>query len=482
MEQKYLSDASNYVGNPSKVLKPNSKDELIQIIEEFADKNINITFFGSGTGLTGGAVAETGVLVSFENMNQVLAYNKGLVTVQPGITYSELNSYLEEKSRFYPPKPTETSSSIGGNVATNASGSRTFKYGATRNWVQSIKLVLANGELIELTRGEMFEKNGKIDLKTLSGKSISIPISDIKMPKIKHAAGYYLKGGMDAIDLFIGSEGTLACIYEITLKTLPKFDSILGLIIFFDDKNKIVDFVEEVRNESKENHDFDISVIGDVNARLIEYFDDRSLDVLRKHYSQIPLDAKGAIWIEQEYYEVNEPLILDSWFEIISRYTGLKDDIWSATNDKEHRFFAEFRHKLPQEVYENLSSNQTKKIGTDTAVPDDKFEDYFNWMNQKLEALNIPFLVFGHIGNSHLHANIFYRGENQMNKAIEFYDELISETVKLGGTVSAEHGIGKIKKKYLEKMFPKDSLNQMKEIKKTLDPKDIFGRGNLFDI
>jgi D-lactate dehydrogenase (cytochrome) len=481
---RYLSDSSNLKGKAKKVFLPESQNELIELVKNCFEKNININLFGSGTGLTGGAVSQNNnaFIISTEKLNKFqLNRNKLKVTIEPGVIYSDLDKTLKENDLFFPPNPTETSSSLGGNIATNASGSRTFKYGSTRNYVERLKVVVGTGEIIEINRGEIFEKNGKISLQAYSGNSIELEISDINMPDIKNTTGYYLKEGMDAIDLFIGSEGTLGVILEADLRVVPLYDKILGLIIFFDDNQKMLDFVEEAREESLENHGVDISVVGGIGARLMEYFDERSLNVLRKFYDQIPVKAKSAIWIEQEYDEDNEPLVLDSWFKLIEKHTSLTDETWTALNPKEHKLFAEFRHKLPEQVYENLTTNDLRKIGTDTAVYSEDFEEYYGWLYKELEKLEIPYLVFGHIGNSHLHANLFYSGEKQYEKSMDFYNRFVDKTLKLGGTVSAEHGIGKIKKTYLEKMYGEEAINIMKNIKKKLDPKTILNQGNLFN-
>jgi len=161
--------------------------------------------------------------------------------------------------------------------------------------------------------------------------------------------------------------------------------------------------------------------------------------------------------------------ILSHWYDKISNLSSFHEDTWVAIDDKQHKEFAKFRHKLPEEVYENLTSNNSFKIGTDTAVEYKYFKDYYNELYQELDKLNLNYLVFGHIGNSHLHANIFYQNESEMNIAKDFYKRLIQKTVSIGGTVSAEHGIGKIKKQYLYEMFP-DDIELMKQIKKNIRP------------
>lgn len=466
--QSYLVDASNYKGNAGKLVIPESKKELIQSIKEANESKTPITFSGARTGLTGSAIPNEGIIISLEKLNHFyFDSDTKTFTCGPGLIHKELDLMLLDHKRFLPPNPTETLSSIGGNIATNASGSRTFKYGATREWVQELDLILADGTELNLSR-----QNPQQNLDLLLSIYPTLQFSDINMPDIKHAAGYYLKKGMDPIDLFIGSEGTLACIASAKLKSNEISSGLLGFIIYFQKTNDLLDFVDSTRKMSKDPESI-------IDARLIEYFDSNSLNVLRKHYSEVP-NYQGAIWIEQECEHHEIDLMIEKWYDHIEKFNVDMDKIWVAQNDKEHREFAEFRHKLPEEVYENLADSGREKIGTDCAVPDHLFTDYYYWMYKNLESLDIPFLVFGHIGNSHLHANIFYKNDLEMKRAKEFYIQLIDKTIALGGTVSAEHGIGKIKKVYLEKMFKGFGINKMKEIKDIFDPNNLLGKGNLF--
>lgn len=479
--ENYLTDASNYKSKADKVYIPKDKNELKNLIKQLFNNDIPFTISGARTGLTGSACPDTGVIISLEEFDKInINYNEKIARVGCGVIHNNLDKELDKLNLFFPPNPTETNSSIGGNLGTNASGSRTFKYGATRNWVKSIKMLIANGEEVHIERNQVKTSNNKFTFSTIEGNRYELNIDDIGMPNIKHAAGYYIKKDMDLIDLFIGMEGTLGIIYEAELIVLEKPENILGLIIFFDSKTSMMDFVNEIRRISIKNNNQSIINNDDISARLIEYFDRGSLDLLRNKYSQIKTDVECAIWVEQEYIFDNEDLILEKWYSKIEEYSVSPDDTWTALNEKEHQEFHDFRHELPIQVYEHLSF-KNEKIGTDTAVGINNFDEYYNYLYDKLDSLGLPYLVFGHIGNCHLHANIFYNTSEEMQKAKAFYFEIIKETLRLNGTVSAEHGIGKMKKIYLEEMF-KNNINLMKDIKKILDPKNLLGRGNLFEL
>lgn len=471
--ENYLKDASNYSGDCDKLILVENKDEIISIFKDANLSNTKITIQGSRTGLTGSAVSENGILISSELLNHCnIDFDNKFAWVGPGLKYFELNDQVKKYNLFFPPNPTETTSSIGGNIATNASGSRTFKYGATREWVEEIKIILPNGDDLHIKRGST-----KVENNIIKFLNYEIEFEDIFMPEIKHAAGYYLKNGMDLIDLFIGSEGTLGFIYDVKLKLLDIPNELIGLIIFFKNKDEMLSFVSEVRNVSIIN----FNKTGEISARLIEYFDKNSLNILKNHYPQIPVNVHSAIWIEQEVENsTNIDDYLEKWLNLIEKHSSLFEETWTALTDSEHIEFAKFRHKLPEEVYENLANKNIQKIGTDTAVESSIFNDYYDYLYNELDLLELDYIVFGHIGNSHLHANIFYQNTDEMKKAKEFYKRLINYTVNLKGTVSAEHGIGKIKKEYLEIMY-KNKINVMKNIRKLIDKNLILGEGNLFN-
>ncbi len=218
-------------------------------------------------------------------------------------------------------------------------------------------------------------------------------------------------------------------------------------------------FSDELRNTIKED------VIG---------------SIVSIQYNQISKDAVSAIWLEQEYSEQNQSEIIEDWMQIINKFTSLSDDTWTALDDKAHRDFAEFRHTLPEKVFEIITRNDQHKVGLDTAVPNHYLKNmYLNFLTNT-EKFNLDKVIYGHIGNNHLHANVFFRNESERINAELFYEECIKYVLSVGGTVSAEHGIGKLKVKYLEMMFGKSSIEQMTSIKRVLDEANILNIGNLF--
>lgn len=480
----YLKDASNFKGNCNEVYIPSNKEELHNAISECHKNKTPFTIAGARTGLGGGCVPLEGVVISTEKLDRIIHIDKEnkIAFVEPGVLHGDLEEKLDSIGYFLPPNPTEKNSSIGGNIATNASGSRTFKYGAMRDYVESLAIYLTNGDKIFLHRGDHFFKDDNIKIISLEKNEYTLKKPEYENPPVKHSAGYFSNNELDLIDLFIGSEGTLGVISEIGLKIIPKPEDVFGAVIFFDDHDDMFAFLEVARDRSIANFNASIDGLKDISARLIEFYDDQALELLRSKNSRIPDEAKAALWIEQEHSFTNEDTLLNNWYELIIEFTSLGDSTWIAMNEAEHREFREFRHMLPLTVNEILSRNDMRKFGTDIAVPDRYAKHIFNFLKSEIEKSGLQNAMWGHIGNSHFHANVMAKNTEEMQKAHIFFDNTMSEAIRLGGTVSGEHGIGKLKKKYLLQMFGKENIEQMKAIKRTLDPDNLLGRGNIFDV
>lgn len=477
----YTFDSSNMKGNADIIYIPQNIEELKQAIIHNNNNNIKMSIAGAGTGITGSRVPNGGAVISTENLKKIIEYNENYVIIEPGVTLLELDKFLEQNNKFLPPNPTEINASIGGNIATNASGARTFKYGAIRDWVEALEVIFADGDSIYIERNTIFSEDGIFKFTTNNQQIYEFRAFEIGMPNIKNASGYYLKEKMDLIDLFIGSEGTLCVFAKIKLRILDKPQHTFGAIIFFDNNDKLLDFVTIIRNYSLINNKLNYKDVNDISARLIEYFDENSLNLLKSKYPILPNNTIGALWVEQEYNYQNEEAILSKWQDLISHYTNLSNETWIALNDTEHEKLREFRHELPLQVYKKLTNNSQKKVGLDTAVPTINFPTLFRYYLEEFPKLNFQNVIFGHIGNSHLHANIFCKNENEYNEAIEIYNKVINLSLQLNGTISAEHGIGKLKKQYLIQMYGIDNINKMKKIKSIFDPKLLLNNGTMFD-
>ncbi len=492
--QNYLTDASNMQGGyAERLFVPESAEDVAAVLREASASGVPVTISGARTGTVGGAIPFGGYVISLERLNKIKSIDRSTMTavVEPGVVLADFTKAVEAEGLFYPPDPTEWSCQIGGTVATNASGARSFKYGATREFVNGLTVVLADGEILRLKRGEGFsDENGLVELTTESGRVVQAKIPTYTRPNVrKNVSGYFNETPVDAIDLFIGSEGTLGVITEIELRLLAKPEGFFSGIVFFNNEAALLSFVDEAKANSFASRSFgeasaarsrqDAGV--PVDASLIEYFDDRALKFISEKFPETPSDAAGAIFFEQETTAENEDALLESWNEMLEKHSADLERSWFTTNEQDREKMRAFRHALPVSVNERVVRNKQKKIGTDMAVPDGNFAGFLKFYKDTLDASGIDYVIFGHIGDCHLHANLLPKDDAEATCSRHLYGRFVAQAIMLGGTVSAEHGIGKLKAKYLYVMMGERYLNEMAELKRAFDTKGILGRGNMFD-
>ncbi len=216
-------------------------------------------------------------------------------------------------------------------------------------------------------------------------------------------------------------------------------------------------------------------------ASLLEYFDANSLKFISEKFPETPDGMAGAIFFEQETISDSEDALLEQWNELLEQNNADLERSWFTTNEQDREKMRAFRHALPVSVNERVVRNKQRKIGTDMAVPDANFAGFLRFYKQTLDASGLDYVIFGHIGDCHLHANILPKDETQAEQSRHLYGRFIAQSIMLGGTISAEHGIGKLKSKYLQVMMGERYINEMAELKRAFDPNGILGRGNVFD-
>ncbi len=448
-DSSYLIDASGYTGTAEQVFTPVDAYEVCGVMRQANVELQPVTISGAGTGVTGGRVPQGGWVLSLEKLTTV-DIGSGFATCGAGVLLRDLLTAATPSRQYYAPDPTEWGASLGGTVATNASGSRSFMYGDTRRHVRALQVILASGEKIRLRRGE----------------KPPIELPEIPGPKTtKNTAGYFLRPGMDYIDLFIGSEGTLGVVVEaeVVLMRMPK--ELFTGVVFYTTDDAALAAVEEW-------HD----VRG---LRMLEYLDAASLDLLRPRYSEIPKSARAAILIEQEVNDGEDAE--DAWLIRLGKSKAL-DTSWFATSAADREKFRKFRHSVPEAVNDLIRRKGLTKMGSDFAVPIKRNGDMLKIYREALDR-EFPgqYVIFGHIGDAHLHANILPANQEEWVRAKALMMDFARQAVAMGGTVSAEHGLGKRKKDLLPLMFSEHEIALMRSVKARLDPKNLLGRGTLFD-
>jgi FAD/FMN-containing dehydrogenase len=403
-----------------------------------SEQSLPITILGAGTGLTGGSVPRGGWAVSLEKFQRLEVF-PGRAIVGAGVSLETVRAAVAHTGQFYAPDPTETTASIGGTIATNASGSRSFRYGSTRRHVLRLRVARMDGSVLDIHRGD------KVDF----------DVPALPLPNTtKNTAGYPLAPGMDWIDLFVGSEGTLGIVVQAELQLLPAPADVLAGIVFVVSDAAALDVVDAWR--------------GIPGLRMIEYFDARSLDFLRPHYPEIPGRAEAALLIEQENGD------LDFWAD------HAPEDSWFAVSDQDRERFRRFRHALPELVNDTMRHRGFLKLGSDYAVPVARNREMLTFYHAKLIEQKLDHVIFGHIGDAHVHVNILPKSQPEFDAGQRLMIDFARHAVRLGGTVSAEHGLGKRKAHLLELQYTTAQIDAMKAVKRRLDPRWLLNRGNLF--
>ncbi len=440
-----ISDASGFEGWAESVFAPHSEAGVVAVLREAVEKQIPVTVLGSGSGLTGARVAQGGWVLSLEHFRGI-DIGEAVARVGPAVTLAELNQAALPSGQFYAPDPTENTASIGGTISTNASGSRSFRFGSTRRHILALRVALMDGSIREFSRGD----------------AVDFEIPSIPVPNTtKYTAGYALRSGMDWIDLFCGAEGTLGVVLEAELRLLPIPPHVFSAVVFFNGDQAALDAVDAWR-----------SIEG---LRMIEYVDRNSLELLRSRYPEIPVVAQAGLLIEAEGDEI------DAWESRLVTARALIESSWFAVSAADRERFRKFRHALPEIVNATMLSRGFMKMGTDYAVPIPANREMLRYYREQLEpALPGHYVIYGHIGDAHVHVNMLPATDAEMQIAVDLMKRFAQRAAELGGTVSAEHGLGKRKAYLLPMQYAPGHIEAMKAVKRRLDPHWLLGRGTLF--
>jgi len=298
----FLEDAAHYPGgNADGLIAGTSEADVANLLRGSSP----VLCVGAQSSLTGGATPMGDIVLTTSRMNRIVRIDAGSVRVEAGVSLSDLDAALRNAGKYYPPTPTFMGAFVGGTIATNAAGAATFKYGTTRDWVQAITLVLPGGDVLDIERGQVAaHPDGYFEIES-GRRTIRVPVPSYRAPKVpKLAAGYYATPGMDLIDLFIGSEGTLGVITEATLRVLPARPSMCLAFVPFAARMSALALVRQLRGLARDtwrSHDpngVDVSAIEHMDARCIELLREDGVD--RQNGVTIPSGTEIALLITLE--------------------------------------------------------------------------------------------------------------------------------------------------------------------------------------
>lgn len=436
--EKYSHDETEDISIlPSIVLKPSTTDEVSQIMAYCHEKNLHVTPSGARTGLSGGAIpTQNGIALSMEKFNKIIEIDEKnhQVITEPGVITQVLQEAVKEKGLFYPPDPASKGSCfIGGNVSENSGGPKAVKYGVTKDYVLNLEVVLPTGEII------------------WTGANV-----------LKNATGYNLT------QLIVGSEGTLAVITKIVLRLIPHPTQDMLMLVPFRSAEQACEAVAAIFRAGITPSGMEF-MERDALTWTQEFTQDFSIQVADDHAAHLLIEVDG----------FNAETLLQDCEKIMGILEGFDtDEILFADTQAQKDALWSLRRKVGEAV-----KTQSIYKEEDTVVPRFELPRLLRVVKEIGSNYGFKSVCYGHAGDGNLHINII-KGEltdRQWNEELPLaIRELFTEVVKMGGTLSGEHGIGLVQKQYMDIAFPDISLEIMKKIKSVFDPKGILNPGKIF--
>lgn len=478
---RYLEDAAHYPGgHASAVVRPSTVEEVREVVRG-ADR---VLVVGAQSSLTGGATPAGDVVVSTERLQQVRLDGRR-VTAGAGVTLEALQRRLAHEQLWLPPVPTFLGATAGGAASTNAAGAATFKYGTTRDWVDGLTVVLANGEALSIQRGEKRASgDGWFELETLR-MPVRVPVPAIQMPRVpKCSAGYFSTPGMDLIDLFIGSEGTLGAIVDVTFRVEPLPFGVCWILVAMREEQRGIDLVEALRRAAQSG--IDVAAIEHIDGRTLQILRedgvDRRLDVM------VPLPTELALIVQIEVGE-DADTPLTELGELLDRFDAVEaTEVVLPENRSRRDALMQFRESAPSSVNRRVALAQANvdrrihKTAGDSIVPFHRFGDMMRMCRRLFAERGVDLAVWGHISDGNVHPNVVPRSYRDIEEGKAIMLELGREVIAMGGSPLAEHGVGRspLKQELLRMLYGDAGIESMRRVKRALDPEWKLARGVLF--
>ena len=443
VRQAFEADASGLRLLPDFVARPQSIDEVVEVMKRAHVDRIPVTCAGAQSSTTAASITDKGILLSLRGLDRIGEVDEGARTIKvgPGAFVGDVKRKVSAEGLLFAPDPTsEEESTIGGAIACNASGARTFKYGATRRYVQGLTVLLANGDVKEFRRTNL-EKN---------------------------TVGYAF--AHDPIDWFIGSEGTLGVILEAELSLLPLPSEVVGFAIFFGNEDDALEFVIAARENRV------------IAPRCIEYFDELALEIARQSPTgaTLPSTARGMIYVEEEIVDDVDTTV-GRWGEFIGESSDIEPLVFEG--EAKLRDARQFRHSIPATMNERGSRRRDaggRKVSTDWAVPYRRLPEAVAHARRLANEAGVSQpVIYGHAGNGHPHENFIAHDSTELATIERVVEQTLQHVLALGGTVAAEHGIGKIKRRWLPLQMNSLQIAMMSAVKRELDPLQLLAPGNI---
>jgi D-lactate dehydrogenase (cytochrome) len=503
----YLQDAARTPGgNALCVCLPRTEAEVAEIVKTAP----TILPVGAQSSLTGGATPFGETVLSLARMDSLLGVDSDRVRVQAGVALVSLEEALSPRRLFYPPAPTFRGAFIGGTVATNAAGAATFKYGSTRRWVRALTVVLANGDVLDVERGECrADGDGHFEVTMTSGERRRIPVPTYHMPQVaKRSAGYHAEAGMDLVDLFVGSEGTLGVVTEVEVALIPEPARLLAFCALPTERGALtlVGRLRDAAHEawsSRDPRSLDVAAIESMDARCLEMLRSDGKD--REHRISLDASAEAAILVQIELpagtgaADVMDQIALFegdataatpmAGFLRLLRDAGALDSVQLSLPGDAHRAqqFLALREAVPMAVNHRIAEAQSarpgvRKTAADMIVPFGSLGGMMEFYREGFVRRGLDHALWGHVSDGNIHANVIPRSEEDVRRGEEAFLEFAAEAARLGGCPLSEHGVGRsaCKQELLRRLYGDKGIEEMRRVKAALDPESKLAPGVLF--
>ncbi|HKC57225.1 MAG TPA: FAD-binding oxidoreductase [Vicinamibacterales bacterium] len=477
--RSFLSDAAHVPGGSAEgVVFPATVDEVAAVVASAS----RVLPVGAQSSLTGGATPRGDLVLSTRRLSHIAEPRERTVRVGAGVPLAELHRFLAARGLYYPPAPTFDGAFIGGTIATNAAGPATFKYGVTRPWVAAITVVLADGSILDLARGEVRASGeGVIEIQTIGRGLVHVPVPAYEVPTHlpKLSAGYFAGRNLDLLDLFVGSEGTLGVIAEATVRITPRPLRCVVLVPCESEGQAVTSSAALAASA--------------LEIAAIEYMDSRSLQLLddgvyaRAGISRPPVGA--TLLLVQVETEDGLDAALARLDDILQTSRVAGDPVVALPDDERTaaRLF-ELREAVPAAVNARVGDAKARihpgiqKTAGDFIVPVGSIDRALALYRGAFDRRGLEYAIWGHISDGNLHPNLIPRSLEDVEAGRDALREMARGVIELGGAPVAEHGVGRnpLKQRFLRDLYGDEGIEQMRAVKRALDPEGKFAAGVLF--
>jgi D-lactate dehydrogenase (cytochrome) len=482
----FASDAAHVPdGFASGVAFPTDEAEVAAVVAA-ADRILPV---GAQSSLTGGATPRGDVVLSARALTRVDEPHGGRVRVGAGVSVHDLQAFLAARELYYPPVPTFDGAFVGGTIATNAAGAATFKYGSTRDWVTAITVVLADGAVLDIRRGEVAASDaGEFEIRHWATISC-VAIPTYSMPAVaKLSAGYFARPRMDLIDLFIGAEGTLGVVVDAEIRVIARPRRFLALVRCADDAQAI-DLTAALRDDAHEAW----AGRGPLDVSAIEYMDARALArITPEAWARVapPWPNREGLWLlVQIEVQSDADLALERFDTVLTRSHIDQDPVIALPgDDRGAARLLDLRESVPSAVNAHIAGIKARvhsgveKTAGDLVVPFDRLADSIAMYRRTFDAYGLDYAIWGHMSDGNLHPNVVPRSFEDVTRGREAILEMAHGVMQMGGAPLAEHGVGRssLKQRLLRELYGDAGIEQMRAVKRALDPTSKLASGVLF--